>query len=111
MGYNKKKWVIRNYYIRDINGTEETISTGKFLDTNLTIHPDDFSRRDLAVSSLNLKELDEFIELQELQGADNLDFFLVEWYGRFANPFSTFILTIIGLTLSARKLRVELGCR
>ena len=105
----KKKWVIRNYYIRDINGTEETISTGKFLDTNLTIHPDDFSRRDLAVSSLNLKELDEFIELQELQGADNLDFFLVEWYGRFANPFSTFILTIIGLTLSARKIKGGIG--
>lgn len=105
----KRKWVIRNYYIREINGIEETITTGKSLDTTLTIHPDDFSRRDLAVSSLNLKELDEFIELQRLQGNDNLNFFLVEWYGRFANPFSTFILTVIGMTLSARKIKGGIG--
>lgn len=105
----KQKWEIRNYYIRDIKGTEETISVGRSLDTTLTIHPDDFSRRDLAVSSLNLLELDDFIDLQRLQGAENLDFYLVEWYRRFANPFSTFILTIIGLTLSSRKIKGGIG--
>ena len=61
------------------------------------------------LDSVRKSELDEFIELQELQGADNLDFFLVEWYGRFANPFSTFILTLIGLTLSARKVKGGIG--
>lgn len=105
----KKKWVIRNYYIRDIDGIEETITEGESLDTTLTIHPDDFSRRDVEISSMNLKELHEFIELQKLQGSDNLDFFLVEWYSRFANPFSTFILTILGLTLSSRRSKGGIG--
>lgn len=103
------KWVIRNYYIRRFDGMEEKIETGRRLDTTLTIFPEDFAMRESIVSTMNLSELNTFIDLQKLQGAENIEVYLIERYGRYANPFSTFILTIIGLTLSSRKVKGGIG--
>jgi lipopolysaccharide export system permease protein len=103
------KWVVRNYYIRTIDGLEEKIETGARLDTTLTIFPEDFAMRESIVSTMNLSELNNFIDLQKLQGADNIEVYLIERYSRYADPFSTFILTIIGLTLSSRKIKGGIG--
>lgn len=103
------KWTIRDYYIRRIDGLNETIETGSRIDTTLTITPEDFARRDNIVSSMNLQELNWFISQQRLQGADNVEVYLIERYGRYAMPFSTFILTLIGLTLSSRRAKGGIG--
>ena len=103
------KWVIRNYYIRRFDGLEEKIEIGRRLDTTLTIFPEDFAMRETIVSTMNLSELNDFIDMQKLQGAENIEVYLIERYSRYANPFSTFILTIIGLTLSSRKVKGGIG--
>jgi lipopolysaccharide export system permease protein len=54
-------------------------------------------------------ELNNFIEEQRLQGTENVDFYLIEKYSRVAYPFSTFILTLIGVALSSRKVRGGIG--
>ncbi|MFM8432998.1 MAG: LptF/LptG family permease, partial [Bacteroidota bacterium] len=41
----------------------------------------------------------------------NINGFLVERYRRFAMPFSTFILTLIGVSLSSRKVRGGIGAQ
>jgi lipopolysaccharide export system permease protein len=53
--------------------------------------------------------LDEFIDTQLMRGDDNLEAYKVEKYRRFAFPFSTFILTLIGVSLSTRKKRGGTG--
>jgi lipopolysaccharide export system permease protein len=58
---------------------------------------------------MSLSQLDEFIEEQRMQGADNIDYYLIERYSRISFPFSTFILTIIGMSLSSRKAREGIG--
>ncbi len=105
----KNKWNVRNYYIRQIDGMREKITRGISIDTFLNITPEDFRRRVNIVESMNKKELDNFIHQQEMQGAENLEAYLIEKYKRVSQPFSTYILTIIGVCVSSRKTRGGTG--
>ena len=105
----KNKWVAHNYHIREYYDTTEVVKQGKTIDTLFYLEPSDFSRRENVVETMNMFELNDFIEEQRLQGAENVDFYLVEKYRRVAYPFSTFILTLIGVALSSRKVRGGIG--
>jgi lipopolysaccharide export system permease protein len=103
------KWTALNYYLREIRGREEVITRGRQIDTTLQIGPDDFSRDPEYVGTMTYHELNDYIELLRMQGSDELKLFLIEKYRRFANPFAIFILTLIGVTLSSRKIRGGIG--
>ncbi|MBN1131528.1 MAG: LptF/LptG family permease [Bacteroidales bacterium] len=103
------KWSARRYYIRTIDGLNETIEEGRSLDTALNIHPDDFKRRLNIVETMSLKELDSFISQQIMQGETNVKAYQIERHKRISFPFSTFILTFIGVAVSSRKLREGIG--
>jgi lipopolysaccharide export system permease protein len=103
------KWSLLNYVLREIHGNEEVISKGAKIDTTLTIKPEDFSRNPGIVGTMTYNELDDYIKLLQLQGSDELKVFLIEKHRRIASPFAVFILTIIGVTLSSRKIRGGIG--
>ncbi len=103
------KWRARRYYIRTIDGLHETIEEGKQIDTTLAMHPDDFKMRLTIVETMSLKELDEFIAKQRMQGETNVTSHLIERHNRIAFPFSTFVLTLIGVAVSSRKMRGGIG--
>ena len=103
------KWSAMNYTLRDITDEKEVITKGKQLDTTLTIKPSDFSRDPGFVGTMTYKELDDYIDLLRLQGSDELKLFLIEKHKRFSNPFAVFILTLIGVSLSSRKVRGGIG--
>jgi lipopolysaccharide export system permease protein len=105
----KHKWSINNYYIRTIDGMKEKITEGRTIDSVLNIYPEDFRRRTNAVEAMNLFELRNFIKQQKLQGAENVELYQIEKYKRTALPFSTFILTLIGVSISSRKVRGGTG--
>lgn len=104
-----RKWKIRDYYIRYYDGEKQTIKSGKSLDTTLTITPEEFRRKDNAVEAMNLGELNKYIRKQKMQGAPNLDYILIEKHKRFSYPFATFILTLIGVSVSSRKVKGGIG--
>jgi lipopolysaccharide export system permease protein len=103
------KWRARRYYIRTIDGLHETIEEGKQIDTTLAMHPDDFKMRLNIVETMSLKELDEFIKKQRMQGETNVTSYLIERHNRIAFPFTTFILTLIGVAVSSKKIRGGIG--
>jgi lipopolysaccharide export system permease protein len=105
----KNKWKATNYYLRQIKGNEEVITRGKTIDTALIIKPSDFSRDPGFVSTMTYRELDDYIKLLQLQGSDELKLFLIEKHRRYASPFAVFILTLIGVSLSSRKVRGGIG--
>jgi len=109
--YDKENnsWTAINYVLREINEHEEIITRGQRIDTVLTITPADFSRDPKIVNTMTYKELEEYIDLLQLQGSDELKHFLIEKHRRFANPFAAFILTFIGVSLSSRKIRGGIG--
>ena len=103
------KWQARRYYIRTIDGLNETLEEGKVIDTTLAVHPDDFKMRLNIVETMSLKELDEFIDKQLMQGETNVTAYQIERHNRIAFPFSMFILTFVGVAVSSRKMRGGIG--
>jgi lipopolysaccharide export system permease protein len=105
----KHKWNLQNYYIRNINGLDETIIKGESMDTTINLDPAEFKRRDEFVETMNLSDLNKFLSTLRTQGSDNINTFIIEKHKRMAYPVSTFILTMIGVTLSSRKVRGGIG--
>ncbi|HBE41097.1 MAG TPA: hypothetical protein DDW27_07825 [Bacteroidales bacterium] len=103
------KWSALNYTYREITGREETVTKGTRIDTTLIIRPEDFSRDPSFVSTMTYRELDDYIELLQLQGSEEIKLFLIEKHRRIASPFAVFILTLIGVSLSSRKIRGGIG--
>jgi len=103
------KWVALNYTIRQIENTDEELIKGSRIDTTLTINPDDLSRGPGFVGTMTYRELGDYINQLQLQGSDELKLFLIEKYRRYANPFTVFILTLIGVSLSSKKMRGGIG--
>jgi len=104
-----KKWTALNYYLREFKEGEDIITKGNRIDTALTIKPSDLSRDPGFVGTMTYRELKDYIDLLRLQGSDELKLFLIEKHRRFANPFAVFILTLIGVSLSSRKIRGGIG--
>jgi lipopolysaccharide export system permease protein len=105
----QSKWTVKRFFIRDIDGMNEKITEYTSLDTAIRMHPNDFSRRPNVVETMSLGELSDFIHLARMQGETNITAYLIEKHKRIAFPFSTFILTIIGVTVSSRKVRGGIG--
>jgi len=104
-----QKWSARNYYIRTMDGEHEELQSGRQIDTTLYITPENFEHRENYVETMNMSELQDFIDQEKLQGAENITPYLIEKYKRVALPFSTFILTLMGVALSSRKTRGGIG--
>jgi len=103
-----KKWVIHNYYIRDINGNKETIRQGVQMDTTLNMTPDDYLIVDNVVETMTLPRLNASITSLKLRGVNTIEY-EIEKHKRRASSFSAFILTIIGVSLASRKVKGGIG--
>jgi lipopolysaccharide export system permease protein len=96
------KWRIENYYERNINGFHESLASGYRKDTVLNMRPSDFRRRLNIIEAMDSPALSKFINEEEQQGSANVTIYKVEKYRRIAVPFSTFILMLIGVSISSK---------
>ncbi len=103
------RWVLQNYSIRNFDDLRETITYGSKKDTILNMEPKDFliSKNDQEV--LTTPQLKTYIERQKSRGVANIKNFEIELHKRYAMTAAAFILTIIGLTLSSRKVKGGMG--
>jgi lipopolysaccharide export system permease protein len=104
-----EQWIITNYVERHINGLEETINTGTTKDTILNFRPEEFKRRSSYITTMDYFELNDFIEEAKFKGSQQVINYEVEKQQRGAYPFATFILTLIGVSISSRKVRGGIG--
>lgn len=104
-----QSWTLENYHIRYFNDGVETLVEGKEMDTLFAFTPDEFSGRIEDTQRLDVNELDDFIAEQRIKGSPNIPYYLIEKHTRNALPFSTYILTMIGVAMSSRKVRGGIG--
>lgn len=71
--------------------------------------PKDMARFESKIDVMPYFELKEYIIKEKQKGSSRIEFFEVEMYKRTAFPFATFILTIIGVSISSRKVRGGVG--
>ena len=102
-------WTINNYMIRNFDNMKETIIKGEKMDTVLTIVPSDFLISVGDSEQLTTPALKTYIDRQKKRGVGNIQQFEIEYYTRFASFFASFILTIIGVSLSSRKIKGGMG--
>jgi lipopolysaccharide export system permease protein len=105
----KELWRANNYWIRDYRAKSDIMTKGSSIDTNIYITPEDIKETAVDISTLNLIELNDYIKSQKLHGNDSLNEFLLEKHKRIALPFSMFILSFIGVTMSSKKVRGGTG--
>ena len=105
----KSAWSMENYYVRYIDGLNESINSGSKLDTVINLKPSDFLENVHNIETMNYTELNDFISEEKLKGSDNISFSQVEKHKRIAFPFATVVLTLIGVSLSSKKQRGGIG--
>ena len=103
------KWTLKNYTIRELNGMRETIVKGEKLDSIIPMEPQDFLITNGQQQTMTSAELDEYIVKQKKRGFANIKEFQIEYHQRIAMSFAAFILTVIGVSLSARKVKGGMG--
>lgn len=107
-------WVLSNYSIREFQGMKEVITAGTQIDTTLNVEPSDFLASGSDFEQMSTPRLYKYIQRQKSRGLGSvsgvsLTQFEIELHKRFASVFSAFILTIIGASLSARKVKGGMG--
>jgi lipopolysaccharide export system permease protein len=103
------QWKLKNYFVRKITDTNETLTKGLVMDTLININPRDFTIIVDDIKTMNYSELRAFIEKEELKGTTAIKEYLVEKHKRIAFPFTTIVLTLIGVSISSRKVRGGIG--
>lgn len=102
-------WTIKDYTIREFKGMKEFITHGTRKDSLIKMEPSDFLISKGQEGTLTSPELKEYITRQKQRGFANVKQFEVEYYRRIAQSFAAFILTIMGLSLSAQKRKGGMG--
>lgn len=102
-------WRIYDYVIRDFDAGREKISRGTSLDTAIPFEPRDFLIAKDDHEKMTTPQLALYIERQRSRGVANIQSFEVEYQRRYAMCAAAFILTVIGMSLSSRKVKGGLG--
>lgn len=103
------RWTVRDYMIRDFDGTKETIRRGSRLDTIIPIEPRDFLISETDHEIMTTPDLSQYIDSQRERGVANIGSFEIEYHKRFAMTAAAFILTVIGMSLSSKKVKGGMG--
>jgi lipopolysaccharide export system permease protein len=102
-------WTIIDYIVRDFDGMYEHISGGTRKDTTLMFVPEDFLISENDCETMTNPKLAEYITRQKQRGIGNIQTFEIEYHKRYANAFSFFILSVIGVSLASYKKKGGMG--
>lgn len=104
------QWVLDDWDLRTMDKEgKETLEQGKKRVEDFDFSAADIVPRLFSVEMMNTPELNEFIEAEQIRGSENVNFYLIQKHQRTSYPFATYILVLIGVSISSRKSRGGLG--
>ena len=106
---NPNLWKAKNWQLRTITDTLEVITSGLALDTLIAVQPYDLTVSKDQQETLTSPQLKKYIDRQRKRGMGNIKAFEVEYHKRIATSFAAFILTLIGVSLSSKKVKGGMG--
>ena len=105
-----KRWTASRYITREFDSLGmERFEQRRDLDTLINLDVTELGRINELIQTMKIGELNRFLEQQRQKGSDSIRIIEVERHARFVYPISTFILTLIGVSLSSRKVRGGTG--
>jgi lipopolysaccharide export system permease protein len=105
----KYHWTASQWKIRQLRGLKEHITNGARKDTLILMEPTDLVYSKGQQETFTSPELKAYISKQINRGSSNVVQYQVEYHKRIATSFASFILTIIGLSLSSKKRKGGMG--
>jgi len=102
-------WELTRWNIRDINPEGETLRSGQKMDTIVAIGPEDIIFQKNDYEKMTTPELSAYIDKQRSRGTGNIQDFEIEYHKRFAAIATSFILTLIAVCISSKKIRGGMG--
>ncbi len=103
-------WHLRKVITRDYtSGLKDNVRYQDQVDTVIALKIKDLFNNEKTVETLTIGQLNELIATQRMRGDANVMYAAIERQRRLTMPFSAIILTIIGVSLSARKRRGGIG--
>ncbi len=102
-------WRCTSYKIRSLKGMREHIKSGASIDTTIIMEPMDLVFSKGQQETFTSPELLRYISKQQDRGSGSVVQYQVEYHKRIATCFASFILTIIGASLSSRKRKGGMG--
>ena len=102
-------WHLDTYTRRQFDEMRETLDRGKRLDIQMPIIPDELFITAQQAQQMTTPELRHYMERQRARGSGNVKAFEVEYHKRWASPLGAFIMTLLGVTMSSRKVRGGMG--
>ncbi len=106
---SKYHWTLIGWKTRKLQGLREQITQGAKKDTVLMMEPTDLVYSKGQQETFTLPQLEEYISKQQVRGSGNVVQYQVEYHKRIAASFASFILTIIGVSLSSKKRKGGMG--
>ena len=106
---SKYHWKLTNWKYRQLKGLREQITSGAVKDSVIMMEPTDLVYSKGQQETFTSSELKDYISKQIDRGSGNVVQYQVEYHKRIASSFASFILTIIGASLSSRKRKGGMG--
>ena len=100
---------LTDYFKRSYSNDLEFINTKKILDTVFNFKIDDLSPVNYQAKTLNLFELNKFINSERASGSPLLSSHILERNKRYSLPITVLILTILALAVASTKKRGGIG--
>lgn len=103
------KWKLSDYYERYIGYPNDSVVEGRSKVVSFNFKIDEMATRNNVAEAMTYSELKKFIEREKEKGSGNVPLYEIELYQRTSYPFATYVLTIIGVSVSSRKKRGGIG--
>ena len=102
-------WHLDTYTRRIFSGMRESLTRGDTLNITLSITPYEMFITSEQAQQMTTPELRRYMERQRERGSGNVKAFEVEYHKRWASSVGAFIMTLLGVTMSSRKVRGGMG--
>lgn len=102
-------WHLDHYTKRTFDDMVESLESGVRLDIELPIYPEELFITAQEAQQMTNPELREYMDRQRARGSGNVKAFEVEYHKRWASPLGAFIMTLLGVTMSSRRVRGGMG--
>lgn len=102
-------WHLDTYTQRTFTGLRESLQRGDTMRIILPITPNEMFITAQQAQQMTTPELRQYMDRQRERGSGNVKAFEVEYHKRWASPVGAFIMTLLGVTMSSRKVRGGMG--
>ncbi|WP_185878653.1 LptF/LptG family permease [Blattabacterium cuenoti] len=102
--YKKHRvYILYNYSETYLNKNKDIFFKGLHKIQNFSMTPEEFLPEEYIAETMTISELRKFIDIEKKRGNRNINTHLNEYYQRTSYPFSNFILTLLGLSISSKR--------